>query len=49
LHHVSEISSRIAILESGEIVRDLQASPETLGLLREYFESDYLSEVKPDS
>ena len=49
LHHVSEISSRIAILESGEIVRDLQASAETLSLLREYFESDYLSEVKPDT
>lgn len=49
LHHVSEISSRIAILESGEIVRDLDASPETLDVLRAYFESDHLSEVRRDS
>jgi ABC-2 type transport system ATP-binding protein len=46
LHHVSEISDRIAILEQGEIVRDMQTSEATLGDLRAYFESDYLSEVR---
>lgn len=48
LHHVSEISTRIAVLEAGEIVRDMAATDETLGVLRTYFESEHLSEVRRD-
>ncbi len=48
LHHVSEISSRIAILEHGQIVRDLQTTAETLTVLRAYFESDHLTEIRRD-
>ncbi len=48
LHHVSEISSRIAILEGGEIVRDMEATDDSLDVLRTYFESEHLSEVRKD-
>lgn len=45
LHHVAEISTRIAVLEQGRIVRDMKTSEETLSVLREYFASDHLSEL----
>ena len=38
LNHVTEICSRIAILEKGEIVHDLQTSADTLTQLHRYFE-----------
>lgn len=37
LKHVSEISDRIVILDKGEIIKDLQTTPETLKELEDYF------------
>lgn len=37
LMHVTEVCERIAVLEKGEVVRDLQTSPETLKELEQFF------------
>lgn len=37
LMHVTEVCERIAVLEKGEVVRDLQTSPETLRDLEHFF------------
>ena len=40
INHVTEVCRRIAILETGRIVQDLQTSEETLKELQQYFAVD---------
>lgn len=38
LSHITEISSRLLVIEKGIIIKDFQATPDTLKELESYFE-----------
>ena len=37
LGHITEVTDRIVVLEKGDIVKDIQTTPETLKELEEFF------------